>query len=148
MTDYTIRPATAEDAETIKRMVRSAPLNPNAVDWHYFLVLEVVEEGKPLIASIGMVHPEGRLCEEVDSVMTLPKYRRRGYAEAIVHALIERAAGALYLLAETDLVAYYEKFGFRVLSAEEAPPVMTEEAEWVNNFFGGRTIYHVMGKTD
>jgi len=144
--DYSIRPATAADAETIKRMVRSAPLDPNAIDWHYFLVLEIVEGGKPKIVSIGMVHPEGDV-QEVDSVVTLPEYRKRGYAEAIVHALIERAGTPLYLLAEDALIAYYEKFGFRVMDRSEAPTVMTEQADWVNDFLGGRVTYHVMGRT-
>lgn len=146
MSEYTIRPATEADAETIKRMVRSAPLDPNAVDWHYFLILEIVENSKPKIVSIGMVHPEGDV-QEVDSVVTLPEYRKRGYAEAIVHALIKRAAAPLYLLAEDALIAYYEKFGFRVMDAAEAPKVMTEQADWVNDFLGGRVTYHVMGRT-
>lgn len=147
MTDYTIRPAAIDDAETIKRIVRSNPLDPNAVDWRYFLVLEIVENGKPTIVSIGMVHPEDDI-QEVDSVATLPEYRRRGYAEAIVHALIAHFGTPLYLLAETDLIAYYEKFGFRLMNADEAPRVMTEQAEWVNRMFGDRVTYYVMGKTD
>ena len=147
MPDYTIRPATAADAETIKRIVRSNPLDPNAIDWHYFLVLEVVADGQPKIASIGMVHPEGDV-QEIDSVATLPEYRRRGYAEAIVRALIKRSPHPTYLLSETKLIPYYEKFGFRLLNAPEAPQVMIEQAEWVNNFLGGRVTYYVMGKTD
>ena len=146
MTDYTIRPATEADAETIKRMVRAAPLDPNAIDWHYFLVLEIVEAGKPKIVCIGMVHPEGGV-QEVDSVVTLPDYRKRGYAEMIVHALIERAGAPLYLLAEDALIAYYEKFGFHVLEGEAAPKVMSEQADWVNGFMRGKVTYHVMGRT-
>ena len=146
MSDYTIRPATEADAETIKRMVRSAPLDPNAIDWHYFRVLEIVENGQPKVVSIGMVHPEGDV-QEVDSVVTLPDYRKRGYATAIVHALIEHAATPLYLLAEDALIAYYEKFGFRVMERDSAPKVMTEQADWVNDFPGGRVTYHVMGRT-
>ncbi len=145
MTPYTIRVAAEDDAEIIKRMVRAAPLDPNAVDWHYFLVLEIVEQGKPKIVSIGMVHPEGEV-QEVDSVVTLPDYRRRGYAEAVVRALIERAGTPLYLLAEDALILYYEKFGFQVMDADHAPSVMTEQADWVNDFLGGRVIYHVMGR--
>jgi len=147
MNDYSIRPATAADAETIKRMVRAAPLNPNAIDWHYFLVLEIVENGVKKIVSIGMVHPEGDV-QEIDSVVTRPEYRRQGYAKAIVQALIEHSPGPLYLLAETDLIPYYENLGFQVMNAEEAPQAMTEQANWVNNFLKDRVIYHVMGKTD
>ena len=147
MADYTIRPATQADAETIKRMVRNAPLNPNAIDWHYFLVLEVVEDGAPKIVSIGMMHPEGDI-QEIDSVTTRPEYRKRGYAAAIVRALIEQARQPLYLLAETKLIAFYERLGFHVLTVDEEPKVMREQADMVNNWFGGRVTYHVMGKID
>lgn len=147
MSDYTIRPAAEADAEIIKRMVRSAPLDPNAVDWHYFLVLEVVEAGQPQIVCIGMVHPEGDV-QEVDSVVTLEAYRRRGYAEAVVNALIERAGKPLYLLAEPKLIPYYEKFGFRVMDTPEAPTTMVEQRDWVNDFLKGRyPAYSVMGLT-
>lgn len=147
MNDYAIRAATAADAEIIKRMVRSAPLDPNAIDWHYFLVLEIVEDGVKKIVSIGMVRPEGDI-HEIDSIVTRPEYRRRGYGEAIVRALIAHAPHPLYLLSETALIPYYEKLGFRVMKADESPQVMTEQAKWVNNFLKGKRIYHVMGKTD
>jgi N-acetylglutamate synthase-like GNAT family acetyltransferase len=143
-TPYTIRPATAEDSETIKRMVRSERLDPSAIDWRYFMVLEVVEDGKPKIVSIAMVRPVGNI-HEVDSVTTRSEYREHGYAGALMHALIERASTPLYLLAETDLVDYYERFGFRVLRGDDAPGVMRAQAEYVNRMFGGRVVYHVMG---
>ncbi len=143
---YTIRPATAADAATIERIVRSNPLDPNAVDWHYFLVLELIEAGKPIIASIGMVHPEGDV-QELDSVATLPQYRRRGYAQAVVRALIARTPAPIYLLAETGLIAYYERLGFRVMDTD-APPVMRRQADWVNRMFGGSVTYHVMGNAE
>ena len=147
MTDYTIRPATEADADTIQRIVRSNPLDPNAVDWHYFLVLEVIEGDQPKIVCIGMVHPEGDL-QEIDSVATLPDYRRRGYAEAVVRALMQRAGLPLYLLAEDKLIAYYEKFGFRVMT-DDAPPVMRESADWINDYLAGSyPAYHVMGATE
>ena len=147
MIPYTIRPATADDAETIKQIVRSNPLDPNAIDWHYFLVLEVVENGKPTIACIGMVRPEGDFYE-LDSVATLPQYRRRGYAEALVRAQIERSPRPLYLLSETKLILYYEKLGFRVVEGDESPPGMTEQRDWVNNYFAGRVTYYVMALTE
>ncbi len=147
---YTIRPATAADAETIKQIVRANPLDPNAVDWHYFLLLELIEAGKPIIASIGMVRPagepetEGGSTQELDSVATLPQYRRRGYAEAVVRALIARTPAPIYLLAETGLIGYYQRLGFRLMEAD-APPVMRDQAEWVNRMFGDYATYHVMG---
>ncbi len=145
MTDYTIRSATQADAETIKQIVRANPLDPNAIDWHYFLVLEVMESGQPKIASIGMAHPADDVME-IDSVATLPPYRKRGYAAAIVHALIERHPEPLYLLAEDQLTHYYQKFGFREMT-DDAPPTMIQQRDWVNGFMHGSRTYHVMGRT-
>ena len=146
-TPYTIRPATEADAELIKNIVRSNPLDPNAIDWHYFLVLEIIEDGQPKIVCIGMVHPEGDI-QEIDSVATLPEYRRRGYAEAIVHALMQKAGLPLYLLAEDKLIPYYEKFGFRVMT-DDAPEVMQEQVKWLNEYLAGRySTYHIMGATE
>jgi N-acetylglutamate synthase-like GNAT family acetyltransferase len=144
MTPYAIRPAAESDAETIKQIVRSNPLDPNAIDWRYFLVLEVTENGAPKIASIGMVRPEADVYE-LDSVATLPQYRRRGYAEALVRALVERSQKPIYLLSETKLIPYYERLGFRLFSREDAPQVMTEQADMVNRYFGGDVTYTVMG---
>jgi N-acetylglutamate synthase-like GNAT family acetyltransferase len=147
MTPYTIRQATAEDADTIKQMVRSAPLDPNAIDWQYFTVLEIIEDGKPTIASIGMVRPEKDIYE-IDSVVTREQYRGRGYAAAVVQALIDRAPRPLYLLAETTLVPYYERFGFQTIPTQESPDAIREQAEWLNDWLRGRVEYHVMGKAD
>lgn len=147
MTPYTIRRATAEDADTIKQMVRSAPLDPNAIDWQYFTVLEIIEDGKPTIASIGMVRPEKDIYE-IDSVVTREQYRGRGYAAAVVQALIDRAPRPLYLLAETALVPYYERFGFQTIPTQESPDAIREQAEWLNDWLRGRVEYHVMGKAD
>lgn len=147
MTPYTIRQATAEDADTIKQMVRSAPLDPNAIDWQYFTVLEIIEDGKSTIASIGMVRPEKDIYE-IDSVVTREQYRGRGYAAAVVQALIDRAPRPLYLLAETALVPYYERFGFQTIPTQESPDAIREQAEWLNDWLRGRVEYHVMGKAD
>jgi N-acetylglutamate synthase-like GNAT family acetyltransferase len=147
MTPYTIRRATAEDAETIKQMVRSAPLDPNAIDWRYFDVLEIDEDGKPKIVSIGMMRPEKDI-HEIDSVVTRKEYRGKGYAAAVVQSLLDRAPRPLYLLAETALVPYYERFGFQTIPTPEAPDAMREQAEWLNDWLRGRVEYHVMGKTE
>ena len=146
-TEYVIRAATAADAQTIKRIVRAEPLDPNAIQWEYFLVLEVTEQGQKRIASIGMVRPEGDV-HEIDSVATRPEYRGHGYAPALVRALMDKAPRPLYLLAETKLIAFYERLGFRLFDSTDAPRVMSDQAAWVNKWFGGRTTYHVMGITE
>lgn len=141
---YTIRAATAADAETIKQMVRSAPLNPNAINWQHFHVLEVVEQGQPKIVSIGMLQKEGEIWE-IDSVTTRREYRGKGYAGAIVRTLMENAPRPLYLLAETDLVEYYKRLGFEGVEREYAPTEMRDQVAWLDQMFGDSVRYHIMG---
>ncbi|MDX2161610.1 MAG: GNAT family N-acetyltransferase [bacterium] len=143
-----IRPATAADSETIKRMVRAEPLNPNAVDWRYFYVLDVTEpEGDTaIIASIAMAHPvehaEGGPLYEIDSVTTRPQYRKRGYSSLLLRAVIDCTPRPIYLLAEPALVAFYERLGFRITPPADAPAPIREEAAYVNARWG---TYHIMG---
>lgn len=146
MTDpaYTIRAAVAADADTIKRMVRSAPLDPDAIDWHFFRVLDIIENGAPKIVSIGMVRPEGAIYE-LDSVVTRPEYRKRGYAAAVVADLLVHAPRPVYLLAEDALVPFYERFGFHLMTPEASPAEMREQAEYVNRYWGP---YHIMGLSE
>lgn len=140
---FRIRRAAANDAPLIKALVRAEPLDPNAIDWRYFHVLEIEHDAQPTIAAIGMLRPEGDIYE-IDSVTTRPAFRRRGYASAIVRALLAVGLRPVYLLAESDLVAYYERLGFVVVSADQAPPVMRDQAEFVNGLFRGQRQYHIM----
>jgi N-acetylglutamate synthase-like GNAT family acetyltransferase len=94
-----------------------------------------------------MVRPEKDIYE-IDSVVTLKEYRGKGYAAAVVGALLNRAPRPLYLLAETDLVAYYGRFGFQIIPDAEAPDAMREQVEWLNEWLRGRVQYHVMVKRD
>lgn len=138
-----IRRATADDAPLIKALVRAEPLDPNAIDWRYFHVLEIEHEGQPTIAAIGMLRPEGDLYE-IDSITTRPAFRRRGFAAAIVRALLALGLRPVYLLAESDLVAYYARLGFAVVPPDAAPIVMRDQAEFVNGLFRGQRQYHIM----
>lgn len=157
---YTIRPAVEADAGVIRKLVRGERLDPSAVDWHYFTVLEIEQDARPFIVAIAMVRPEGETENghpfyELDSVTTRREFRGRGYAAAVVRAAIERPVEGehprpLYLLAETDLVAYYQKLGFRIFErtvpdGDLAPAAMYEQADWVNRMFARYTTYHVMG---
>ena len=104
----TLRPARAEDASTIRRLVRAERLDPTSLRWPNFLVAE--EDGA--IIGIGQVKPYsgGR---ELGSLVVLPAHRHQGVGSLIVRALIEREQGELFLFCQRRLEPYYERFGFR-----------------------------------
>lgn len=105
---FAIRPAGAQDASTIRRMVRAAGLDPTWLDWRHFLVAE--QDGRVIGAGQVKPYPGAR---ELGSLIVLKPYRGRGVAGAIVRALIAREAGELFLLCQERLEAYYARFGFR-----------------------------------
>lgn len=103
-----IRPARAHDAQTIRRMVRAAGLDPTSLQWPNFLMAE--KEGR--VVGIGQVKPY-RGAPELGSLVVLKSYRGQGIGAAIIHALIERHPGELFLLCPYRLEGYYAQFGFQ-----------------------------------
>lgn len=124
MTDlaFHIRPATAHDDATIKRMVRSEGLDPTSLDWRHFLVAEHegTGDGTPRIVGIGQVK-EYPGCQELGSLVVLPEYRRHGLAGQLIAALEARAGRPLYLLCRDRLQPFYERFGYQRLPMRQAP---------------------------
>lgn len=114
-----LRPARAEDARTIRRMIRAEDLDPTSMKWEHFIVAE--DRGQ--IVAIGQVK-EYRGCREVGSLVTLPRYRGRGLAARIVAALEARSSYPLYLLCIEQMAAYYGKLGYARISFWEAPLVL------------------------
>ena len=106
--ELTIRPARSEDAGTIRRLVRSARLDPTSLDWPNFLVAEL--DGRTV--GIGQVKPYPS-ARELGSLVVLKTYRGRGIGAAIVRALIERERRDLFLFSRDALESYYAQFGFR-----------------------------------
>lgn len=118
LTGITIRPAVEADGATIKSMVRAARLVPTNLHWSRFLVAEV--EGRRIVGMWQVkVHKRGT--REVASGMVLPEYRQRGISAKLMHALLDREHGPLYLRCNEKWARYYEQFGFRRVEPSELP---------------------------
>ena len=111
-----IRPASAADDATIKRMVRGEGLDPTSLKWQHFLVAE--EDGK--VVGIGQVKQYPG-CQELGSLVVLPEYRGQGIAGDLIRALEARARRPLYLLCRDHMQAYYERFGYQWIPIWKAP---------------------------
>jgi N-acetylglutamate synthase-like GNAT family acetyltransferase len=114
--DFTLRDATAADQATIRTMVRAAHLNPTRLDWPNFLVAEHVGPEGAQTVGIGQLRPHDGGVLELASLVVDEAYQGQGIGRALVHALIARAGGPLYLYCEGHNETYYQQFGFRTLT--------------------------------
>jgi len=114
----TIRPATAADEPTIRRMIREANLNRMNLHWPNFVVAE--QEGA--IVGIGQVKQHRDGSRELASMAVVPGRQGQGIGSAIIKTLLSGEGGrVLYLTCRRQLRGYYERFGFRRLERAEYP---------------------------
>lgn len=115
---FSLRPATAEDAVDIRRLVQLGRINPTGLAWPRFIVA-ISSKGE--VIGCGQVKPHRDGTREVASIVVDPAWRQRGVARAILERLIAEHPGDLYLMCRSPLGPLYEKVGFRALSFEEMP---------------------------
>lgn len=123
ITSITIRPAVEADQTTIKSMVRAAHINPRNLDWARFLVAE--EGGRLVGVRQVKIHKHGT--REVASGVVHPEYRRQGISAKLMHALLARERGPLYLMCDEKWARYYERFGFQHVESSELPSEFRKE---------------------
>ena len=119
MTDFEIRPARADEAATIRSMIRAERLDPFNVPWENFLVAEA--NGR--IIGIGQIKPYPG-ARELGSLVVAADQRKSGVGAAIIKALIARENGPLYLFCLAFREPYYGKFGFRSVTVDDLPPAL------------------------
>jgi N-acetylglutamate synthase-like GNAT family acetyltransferase len=119
----TIRSAVETDQDEIKSMVREARINPRNLHWSRFLVAE--EGGRIVGIRQVKIHKDGT--REVASGVVRPEYRRRGISAKLMHAILARKLGPLYLMCDQKWSHYYEQFGFLRVDPLELPPDFRKE---------------------
>ena len=117
MPDIFLRAATVDDQPTIRRMIRSARLNPFGLHWQRFVVAQCGSQ----VAGFGQVKILGDGTPELASLAVLPEYQNRGIGGCIVWTLIDLTPGPLYLRCGGHNEGYYQRFGFRTLAPAEMP---------------------------
>jgi N-acetylglutamate synthase-like GNAT family acetyltransferase len=123
-----IRPATAEDQDTISRLVKDARLNPMSLSWPNFVV---AQEGSELVG-VGQVKSHGDGSRELASIVVVPARQGSGIGSAVIRTLLAGHPGVLHLTCRRELQGYYERFGFRRLSRAEYPPYFARMIPLVN----------------
>lgn len=116
MPDVHIRPATADDQDMIRQMVKAEDLDPTALHWSHFLIAKNGGE----IVGIGQVRPSPN-CRELGSLVVKEPYRKQGVGAQIVNALLAQETGDVYLECLDFNERYYTRFGFERISWWRAP---------------------------
>lgn len=113
-----VRPASAKDIWTIRKLVLSAKLDPTQLRWSQFWVIECA----------GRVVACGQLrsfpgAQELGSLVVAPAWRGRGLGSYLVDYLIQEATQPLYLeCLGNRLAKFYTRFGFVSIAWQELPP--------------------------
>ena len=116
---FSLRPATAADARTIRQIIALVRINPMGLNWQHFIL---AVDGEGSIIGCGQVKLHADASRELASLAVLPGWRGRGVARAIIEQLLELHQGRLYLTCRSVLGPMYEKFGFQVIQIDEMPP--------------------------
>jgi N-acetylglutamate synthase-like GNAT family acetyltransferase len=117
LSERAVRPATAADRRAIRTIVRASGINPLGLHWSRFLVAEY----RSRIVGTGQIKPHGDGSRELASIAVVPEWQGQGIATEIIHALLAREPGTLYLVCRPELGELYARFGFRPASGAGLP---------------------------
>ncbi len=113
-----IRPAHENDAVRIHDLIHLVGINPMGLDWRRFVV--AVDERDEMIGC-GQLKPHAQGILELASIAVYPEHQGKGVARAIIEHLLKDSPRPLYLMCESSLGPFYEKFGFQGISYPEMP---------------------------
>ena len=118
MATFTLRPARETESAQIRDLIHLVGINPMSLDWKRFII--AVNDRDEMIGC-GQLKPHGKDILELASLAVFPEHQGKGIARAIVEYLLKDGQRPLYLMCESSLGPFYEKFGFRGISYEEMP---------------------------
>src|SRR5687767_7358591 len=114
----TVRPAREKEAAQIQDLIHLVGINPTGLDWKRFVV--AVDDRDEMIGC-GQLKPHGQDILELASIAVYPEHQGKGIARAIIENLLKDSPRPLYLMCQSSLGPFYEKFGFEAISYEEMP---------------------------
>ena len=113
-----IRPARETDAAPIRDLIYLVGINPMGLDWKRFVV--AVDDRDEMIGC-GQLKPHGQEILELASIAVYPEHQGNGVARLIIEHLLKDSPRPLYLMCQSSLGPFYEKFGFQAISYQEMP---------------------------
>ncbi|MCC7449691.1 MAG: GNAT family N-acetyltransferase [Anaerolineae bacterium] len=113
-----IRPATQADQGRIRAIVYEAGINPRQLDWSRFRVAD--DQGQ--IVGIGQIKTHRDGSRELASIAVIPVRQGEGIASRIIQDLLAAETDVLYLMCNSRLEGFYQRFGFQTLEPTVMPP--------------------------
>ena len=112
-----LRPASAKDIWSIRKLVLTAKLDPTQLRWEQFLLIEC--EGK-LVACGQLRNFED--AQELGSLVVVKSWQKCGLGTTLAKYLIEQATKPLYLeCLGKKLESFYSRLDFVPISLAELP---------------------------
>ena len=127
-----IRPARESEARRIRKMVRSARLNPVDLNWRNFVVA-CDEEG--VVRGCGQVKHHRDGSKELASLVVEDGWRRQGIAGRIIQAIQTNEPPPLWLTCRSELIPYYQQFGFSESTNPDDMPSYFRRVHCLVGFF-------------
>lgn len=119
MGSYSIQAADKSHQSAIKQLIREADINPLGLKWPRFRV--ALDDTGSLIGC-GQVKPHRDGSRELASIAVAGAWRRQGIASALIEELLAREILPLWLTCMSNLIPFYEQFGFiEVTERQEMP---------------------------
>ncbi len=138
---WRIRSAAPGDLEAAERILLECDLPIDGVREHFEESYCVAEDGEGIIGT-GGVEPYGRV-GLLRSVAVSPARRDRSIGHSLVHDRLRwaerRGLVSLYLLT-TTAPGFFERFGFRTVARDAAPPEIRDSAEFKSICPGNATL--------
>jgi len=114
---WQIRPARATDLPAIEGLLISADGDREVLHQDQFVV-SVDQDG--VVLGCGRLRPYTEFCE-LASLAVGSHVRAKGMGREIVHGLLERYSGPIYLICEDSVVDFFRLFGFECILDREMP---------------------------
>lgn len=122
MTEYSLppechlRPASAEDSWTIRKLVLMAKLDPTQLRWSQFWIIECQQQ----LVACGQLRTFTD-AQELGSLVVARPWRGQGLGMLLTQHLIQQASKPLYLECMASLVPFYNRFGFKLTTWQDLP---------------------------
>src|SRR5512140_2419843 len=118
MSSHTIRRARETDAARIYDLIHVVGINPMGLDWKRFVV---AADDRDEMIGCGQLKPHGRDFLELASIAVYPEHQGKGIARLLIEHLLKDSPRPLYLMCQSTLGPFYEKFSFHEISDEKMP---------------------------
>ncbi len=126
MHNITLRPVIAAEHQLIRKLILQNNLNPFGLKWESFIV--AADEENQFVGC-GQIKRHDDV-EELASLVVVEEWQGRGVSKILMDALIERGKRPLWLMCESPLTHYYNKFGFEEVEEPANLPSFFRNVYW------------------